>query len=189
MSDLSHLGGSSLSGDPVPFMPDVWGYVCLTYHVHSILDIGCGVGCNARWLLDHGFDVWGVEGLPEYVAKTLLPGDCIIQHDYTEGPWVPPCVFDLGLCTEFVEHVEARFVPNFVASFRLCRYVLMSFATPGQGGYHHVNEQPETYWLSIMENAGFWHLPYESAKLRATHTGAAHYGRNTLMLFKNTAIT
>lgn len=185
MSDESHLGGSGPNGDPITAMYDVWGYVCYKYGLHSVLDIGCALGFNARWLLDRGFDVIGVEGLPEYVVGSKLPRDRIVQHDYTTGPWVPSRDFDLGICTEFVEHVEAQFIPNFVATFKCCRYVLMTHALPGQGGWHHVNEQPFSYWESVMNQAGFTHLPNESEKLRATFIPSERYGRNTLSLFFN----
>lgn len=187
MKDFSHLGGSGPNGDPVTFMPDVWGYVCYKYGLRSVLDIGCALGFNARWLFDRGYDVMGVEGFPDYVNGNKLPQDRVVLHDYTEGPWVPPHhEFDLGLATEFVEHVEARFVPNFVETFKYCRYILMTHALPGQGGVHHVNERDSAYWVEILAAAGFEHLEDETERLRATYTSDAHYGRNTLMLFKNT---
>lgn len=185
MKDLSHLGGSGPNGDPVTFMPDVWGYVCYKYELHSVVDIGCALGFNAAWLLQHGFDTIGVEGLPDYVAGNRLPADRIFQHDFTTGPWFPPKVFDLGLCTEFVEHVEEQFVPNFVATFRCCRYVLLTFAKPGQGGYHHVNERPHEYWVGVMMRAGFAHMEEETIKLRTTAPHISYYGRCTLTMFRN----
>lgn len=185
MSDLSHLGGSGPNGDPITFMPDIWGYVCYKYCHRSVLDIGCALGFNARWLLDRGFDVMGVEGFPDYIAGNKLPRDRLVQHDYTTGPWIPPRGFDLGLCTEVVEHIEACFVPNFVATFQHCRQVLLTFALPGQGGWHHVNEQPESYWVKVMDDAGFTHLRPESMLMRSTFRPIDRYGRNTLTLFEN----
>ncbi len=32
---------------------------------------------------------------------------------------------------------------------------MITHATPGQGGYHHVNEQSVTYWLKNLKKAGF----------------------------------
>ena len=66
--------------------------------------------------------------------------------------------------------------------------VAMTFATPGQGGHHHVNEQPESYWLAKFAAAGFEHVPEETAKMRATDKGAA-WGRRTLTFFRNTRIS
>lgn len=33
--------------------------------------------------------------------------------------------------------------------------MLFSAATPGQGGYRHVNEQPHEYWLNRFEDRGY----------------------------------
>jgi hypothetical protein len=60
----------------------------------------------------------------------------------------------------------------------------MTHATPGQGGYHHVNEQPSGYWIEKMREAGFTHLERDSQWMQATGPDT-HYGRRTLMLFRN----
>lgn len=186
MKNLSHLGGSGPNGDPVTFCPDVFGYVCIKYGIRSVLDVGCALGFNAVWFHNRGYDVMGVEGLPDYVKGNKLPKDRVVLHDYTEGPWVPPHEFDLCVSTEFVEHVEARFVPNFVETFKHCRFILMTHALPGQGGVHHVNETTSEAWIDVLSAAGFEHLEDETERLRATYTPDAHYGRNTLMLFRRT---
>lgn len=188
MNDMSHLGGSGPNGDPITFFPDCYGYVCLTYGIRSVIDIGCALGFNARWLLDRGYDVMGIEGFPEYVAGNKLPPERIVQHDYTTGPYVPERAFDLAICTEFVEHVEAQFTQNFIATFKRCRFVLMSHALPGQGGWHHVNEREPSYWIDLMREAGFDHLHEDSKRMQATFRPEERYGRNTLMLFRNTML-
>jgi hypothetical protein len=182
MSDLSHLGGSSLAGDPVTFCVDVWTRLLASYPIRSVLDIGCGCGFNTRWFLDQGLDAHGVEGFPEYVEKAVIPRDRITQHDFTTGPYLPGRRFDLGVCTEFVEHVEERFAGNFMVTFCACDYLLMSYAVPGQGGWHHVNERDS--WVPRIESLGFAHLEKETAWMRATATPAAHYGRQTLCFFQ-----
>ncbi len=184
MSDTSHLGGTALVGDPMTWMPDVWEYLIKKYDFNSMLDIGCGVGKNARWFHERGIVARGVEGFPDYLRHTVLPEGFVFPHDYTIGAFVPPEKYDLGWSSEFVEHVEEQFVPNFMATFKQCRFVCMTHATPGQGGYHHVNEQPSEYWISQMNNAGFEHLAEDSAWMQATGPNT-HYGRRTLMLFKN----
>ncbi len=181
---MNHLGGSGPNGDPITFMPDIWGYVCLKYGLRSVIDIGCALGFNAKWLLDHGYDVVGVEGFPEYVAGNKLPKERVVAHDYTKGPLLLNRGFDLGICTEFVEHVEEQFVSNFLATFKQCRFVLMSHALPGQGGFHHVNEREAGYWEYHLHGVGFDPLRSESRLLQSTFQEKDRYGRNTLMLFK-----
>lgn len=187
--DLSHLGGTALEGDPMTFVPDVWQYLLDRYHIESVVDVGCGVGINARWFQQKGLRIAGVEGFPDYLKNTVIPG-FVIAHDYTKGPvqWPTPGYrFDLGWSSEFVEHVEEKYVPNFMETFKLCKYVCLTHATPGQGGYHHVNEQPGDYWITRMQDAGFKHLLEDSAWMQATGP-RTHYGRRTLMLFQNVAL-
>lgn len=184
INDLSHLGGSAPVGDPLTFMPDVWERLIRKYGIESVIDIGCAAGVNARWFYDLGLYVRGVEGFPEYIECSKLPKNILVQHDYTTGPYVPERPFDLGLCTEFVEHVEERFIPNFMATFARCKLILMSFATPGQGGYHHVNEREEAYWQEVLQAWGFQLEREETTTLRATGP-TSHYGRRTLTWFRH----
>jgi SAM-dependent methyltransferase len=183
----AHLGtddkGEDWALDPETFMPDVWGWVCLQYDIKSVLDIGCGSGSNLAWFAEYGFDVLGVEGHPFGVATSKVPGK-VICHDFTKGPWAPDRHFDLCLCTEFAEHVEAAFEENWMAAVDKCRYLLFSHGLPGDGGYHHVNEQPSEYWVRRFSSRGFRHLTQVTSKLRHTCIRKhALWGRNTLMFF------
>lgn len=182
--DLSHLGGTAIEGDPMTFVPDVWEYLIKKFGIRSMIDIGCGVGKNARWFQERGIPAFGVEGFPDYIRHTVLPAGYLFAHDYTKGPFRPLTPYDLGWSSEFVEHVEERYVPNFMATFQACYYVCLTHATPGQGGYHHVNEQPADYWITRMQAAGFKHLAEDSAWMQSTGP-TTHYGRRTLMLFQN----
>jgi hypothetical protein len=185
MNDVSHMGGTALVGDPMTFVPDVWEYLIKKYAIKSMIDVGSGVGVNAKWFLDHGIDAYAVEGFPDYLRNSVLPEGRMISHDYTTGPYIPDRTFDLGWSSEFVEHVEQRFVDNFIETFKRCRYVCMTHATPGQGGYHHVNEQLSAYWIEKMADASYEHLSEDSAWMQATGPNT-HYGRRrTLTLFKN----
>ncbi len=182
-NDLSHLGGTALVGDPQTFVPDVWTLLIEKYGFKSMIDVGSGVGVNAKWFLDNGIDAHAVEGFPDYLYHAVIPKERMTAHDYTKGPYVPDRTFDLGWSSEFVEHVEEQYVPNFMATFDKCRFVCLTHATPGQGGYHHVNEQPSAYWIEKMAHARFEHLAYDSAWMQATGPDT-HYGRRTLMLFR-----
>ena len=42
-------------------------------------------------------------------------------------------------------------IKNFINDFKLCNYVAMTYAPPGQGGYHHVNCQPKEYWIENLK--------------------------------------
>lgn len=189
---MRHLGGSYLDNpDTNTFVPDVWQRLRVDYGLYSFLSVGCGVGWDVEWWQKQaattGFGLphiraIGVEGDPEAFRKRRV--DSLIWHDYTLGPWAPVEKYDLGWCAEFVEHVEACFIPNWMATLKACGLVVMTFATPGQGGYHHVNEQPEGYWLDQFDKYGFEYLPEVTRWMRATDGGGA-WGRRTLTAFRN----
>jgi len=187
IEDTLHLGNDPegiFNPDSITFMPDIWGWVCMNFGISSVLDIGCGIGTNLAWFDEYGFDVLGIEGHPNAIAGSLLPGK-IIQHDFTKGPWVPERQFDLCICTEFAEHVEAEFEENWLLAVDKCNYVLLAAAPPGQGGYHHVNEQPDSYWVKRFESRGMIQDEEITAKLRATcNRKPAHYGRNVIMFLR-----
>jgi len=113
---MSHLGGAYEGGDTHTFWPDIWGYLLVEHSIRSVMDIGCGYGHNALWFLQQGCEVWGVEADPDALEKNVLPRDRLIVHDYTLGPYIPEGKIDLVMATEFVEHVEQKFEPNWIAT-------------------------------------------------------------------------
>jgi 2-polyprenyl-3-methyl-5-hydroxy-6-metoxy-1,4-benzoquinol methylase len=187
--DTLHLGNDPegiFNPDPHTFMPDIWGWVCMNFGIRSVLDIGCGMGTNLAWFHEYGFDVLGVEGHPNAIEASLVPGR-IIQHDFSKGPWVPGRAFDLCICTEFAEHVEAEFEENWMVAVDKCNYLLLAAAPPGQGGYHHVNEQDDQYWIERFKSRGFIQDKEITSQLRAScGRKPAPWGRNTIMFLRRT---
>jgi SAM-dependent methyltransferase len=144
-----HLGGYTKGGDPATWYPELWQWLVDDMGVRSVLDIGCGEGQSTAFFLERGCRVLGVEGIPQALSY-------IVCHDFTLGPFVPNESFDLVWCCEFVEHVEERFMSNFLRTFESAsRFLLMTHASPGQGGHHHVNCQEPEYWIAKVEARGF----------------------------------
>jgi len=185
-NDLSHLGENeegTFPKDTNTHTEDIWGWICIQYDINSVLDIGCGLGYNLAWFKEYGFEILGVEGHPWAVKETLVPG-AVEQHDFTKGPWKPGKAYDLCVCTEFAEHVEAEFEENWLVAIEMCKYLLISGAIPGQGGHHHVNEQPNEYWIEKFTRRGYCFDAAVSARLRETCSRKpALWGRNQLMFF------
>jgi SAM-dependent methyltransferase len=79
------------------------------------LDIGAGIGTNARWLADHGFDVLGVDIAPRAVAMaraavTASPARCRFEvNDFLGEPPAGPFafVFDRG-CFHSIDSLADR---------------------------------------------------------------------------------
>lgn len=139
------------------------------FSIKSMLDVGCGPGGMVKLGTESGLDAFGVDGDPK-VQPGWFDQSKFMLHDFTKGSAPIEKTYDLCWSVEFVEHVHAEFIPNFVAAYQQCKVLFMTHATPGQGGYHHVNEQPEQYWLDQIQGYGFRFDRQYTNKLREVST-------------------
>jgi hypothetical protein len=147
------------------------------------LDLGSGIGNAAHYFSQKGANVLAVDGLPDNIQRSIFPAICVDltqQHVNTR--------VELVHCQEVVEHIEERFVGNIIKSFQSGKYVCMTHAFPGQGGYHHVNEKPTEYWVDLMTQNGFSLLHEDTKRVRilAGHDGALYLNKSGLV-FHNTS--
>jgi len=166
-----HLGGhQNVSWVDEP----VLDYLIVRYGIRSMIDVGCGLGAMIDLAQSKGLFVWGIDGDPQ------IEHQLIVHHDYTTGPFrsVP---HDLIWCVEFVEHVEAIYQENYLATFADGRVLFLTAAYPGQGGYHHVNEQPMDYWIDLLTAHG-WALDQEVTDW-VHENGAIPFSQMTGMVF------
>jgi SAM-dependent methyltransferase len=183
MNDKPHLGGSYPQGDSNTIMVDVWGWSLVQHEVKSVLDCGCGFGHALQWFSSVGLcQIKGIEGDPECIKGSLVPGH-VIEHDFTTGPAPIAQPFDLCWCAEFVEHVEERYIPNYMAAIQQCRRAIITHAEPGQAGHHHVNCKGDSYWVAQFAKYGFVHIESETQMLRRTDRWRAGWGRRSLQSF------
>lgn len=183
-----HLGSCNYTdpiGDPATWAPEVWDAIADKFQIKSVLDLGCGYGYSTRYFIDKGFDTLGIEGYMPAIESNKVK-DRIVFHDYTAGSFVPEKPYDLCWSCEFVEHVEEQYMPNFLATFQACRIIAMTFARPGQGGFHHVNEKPQTYWVENVEKLGYKFCEEFSMQMRKLVDAGPHGGhiRERILVFK-----
>jgi SAM-dependent methyltransferase len=131
-------------------------YLIARYGVTTMLDVGCGPGGMLDTAKSMGLVAIGIDGDPHMATKD------VITHDYTTGP-LPAEHFDLVWCVEFVEHVEAEFIPNFMQTFAGGKVLFLTAAPPGFPGHHHVNCQPQSYWITLLEHHR-WRLDVEATQ-------------------------
>lgn len=145
-----HLGGYIPGGDDASYYPDLWRWLVTDYGAGLVLDVGCGEGHALDVFRDAGAEALGIDGV-EQERKDIL------RHDYSEGflDYDELGRWDLVWSCEFVEHVEERYVPNFLATFCCADTVLMTHAMPGQPGWHHVNCKAPEYWIGMLAGVGF----------------------------------
>jgi SAM-dependent methyltransferase len=159
-------------------------YLIEKLNIKSMLDIGCGPGGMVKLAREKGLNVLGVDG-DDKVTRDDIVKEHLVIHDYATGPYLPSKIFDLGWSVEFVEHVEKKFMSNFLETFKSCKYVAMTHALPGQPGHHHVNCMPFEYWAGAMEAFGFEIMVEETNDMRKASTMRERYIRQQGYLFKN----
>jgi len=155
----------------------VLDYLISRYSVKTMLDVGCGPGGMVDLAKSKGLIAWGIDG------DATIEHDYVVIWDYTAGSY-PAKGFDLIWSVEFVEHVEARYQDNYLATFDAGKVLYLTAAYPGQGGHHHVNEQPESYWIDLLTHRG-WILDQE-ATLWVREHGATPFAKMTGMVFTKT---
>ncbi len=115
--------------------------------IRSVLDVGCGRGVwLAQWLRDGATSVMGVDGPYIDTSRLAIPQSSFAARDLAE-PFSLDRRFDLVQSLEVAEHISESRADIFVENLtRHGPLILFSAAIPGQGGEHHVNEQPWEYW-------------------------------------------
>jgi SAM-dependent methyltransferase len=171
----SHLGGHF--GTTAMLLP-TFDFILKNFNIKSVIDIGCGPGGMTEYINYKNVYCIGIDG-----DESIEKKDYIIFHDYIYGPLKLDETFDLAYSTEFLEHVEEKYIPNFIETFKKANYVFCTAAPPGQGGYHHVNEQPLEYWIKIFQENGFVYQKEHSDEIKKT-CGDKIVARNSLF-FRN----
>lgn len=179
-----HLGGFFRGGDPDTQYPALWQWLVKELGVCSMLDVGCGDGAALEVFGKFGVDCVGIDGIN-------MNHPLIVTHDYTTGPSrLGRTDYDLVWSCEFVEHVEERFVPNFMADFCRGQVVAMTHAVPGQGGWHHVNCRDDAYWIDVFESYGYEHdvvLTKKARRKARFHANPQNYFVKSGLVFRKNA--
>jgi len=155
----------------------------------DVVELGAGCGCYTGRLLDNGvksvtaFD--GIKNVANLTSGLVRTADLSkdIRDQIPDHSWT--------ICTEVGEHIDKQFenvlFRNIVEKAR--QGVVLSWAVPGQGGDHHVNEKDNAAVKDKMEGCGFRFWEGETSRLRQSLTPnvAAGWFKNTIMVFNKTA--
>lgn len=144
-----------------------------------IADFGAGLGHYTKALRKAGLNIDAFDGAVgiEQVTNGVVKFKDLALIDAKIKK------YDLVISFEVGEHIPAKYEENFIKNILKTNatYIILSWAIPGQKGYHHVNNKPNSYIKSIMSKNGYNNdLLYETflrdvAELR--------WFKNTIMCF------
>lgn len=134
----------------------ILGLLWKRYKPTSVLDVGCGNGCWLDAAAQLGASqLTGIEG--DWMTSDRLANPTIrLITKNLEMPVNFESRFDLAISVEVAEHLNVSAADRFVG--QLCAasdIVLFSAAIPHQGGTHHINEQPQSYWSQLFAKHGY----------------------------------
>ena len=153
-----------------------------------VIDVGCGTGALLEALRERGCHVRGLErsdaALQYCRARRLEVEQFDLQRDVYNGS----DRFDAAVSLEVAEHLPAAAADRYVDLLtRLSDVVVFTAAPPGQGGTHHVNEQPRSYWIEKFRERGYEYASERSERWRhAWKTGGdvERWYHENLMIFQ-----
>jgi SAM-dependent methyltransferase len=151
----------------------------LTQDYDTVLDLGCGPGFYAQFLKMRNHDVFAVDSGD---LRHLSLFSFIFKEDILLIE-MEPC--NVVLCLEVGEHVPQEDEQRLID--QICKHatdlIILSWAIPGQGGFGHVNCQPNAYIVGQMKARG-WNLNANSSNLLRQHCSGATWFEDTIMVFE-----
>lgn len=154
----------------------------------TVVDFGCAMG---NWLAvwaGHGLEITGVDG--DYINPDHLMIDkkFFIQKNLNQ-PQDLGKRFDLVQSLEVAEHLDPEVAEQFIATLTAHGdAVLFSASPPGQGGEHHVNEQPFSYWRDLFAKFDYQLFDCLRPALINNRTIKSWYRYNTLFFVHSSRI-
>jgi SAM-dependent methyltransferase len=157
------------------------------FNPSSVIDVGCGTGALLQEFQKLGCSVLGLEYADAGLFCCRKRGVPCTKFDITRDKFNGR--YDLAISFEVAEHVAPWSANRYVKLLcGLSNNVVISAATPGQGGTDHINEQPRSYWIKKFEANGYRQHAARSRELSSKWRSkkiANFYSTNVLVFVVN----
>ncbi|MCS4161422.1 2-polyprenyl-3-methyl-5-hydroxy-6-metoxy-1,4-benzoquinol methylase [Salinibacter ruber] len=155
------------------------------FNPQSIIELGCGSGRLLYPYYEQGIEVMGVDASQNAKSVSKLPDNRFEIADLKEK-YQPSKTYDIVMCVEVLEHIPAYASDIVVESISRCAPIaIVTAAPPGQGGTHHVNEQPKSYWINKFSDCGMRYKPEKSSEIgQSLSLSELTWIPNNLMIFE-----
>ena len=153
--------------------------------LYKIYDFGCGPGEYVKKMRANGIESTGYDGNP---ITSSIPY-CNVA-DLTDPKFILPPV-DCVMCLEVGEHIPKQYESILIQTLDkhvlLGGYLILSWAVPGQGGFGHVNCQPNEYIRNKIIELGY--KPLYNVENTFRQNASLSWFKNTILVFqKNPAL-
>ena len=158
-----------------------------TFAPKSVIDFGCGTGIYLYFFSKLGVDhIKGLEGCQNAISLALVKN--IEKYDITKKIKTDT-KYDICLCFEVAEHIHKKYANILI--YNICQVsdiILFSAATPKQTGRHHINLQPNQYWIDKFKFEGFIYQESltQNIKNRMPPLKSIAWIKNNIMVFEKT---
>lgn len=155
---------------------------------NTIVDVGCGTGVLLESLRQRGCHIHGLEYSEAALQYCRDRGLNVQKFDLERDTFTDTQVFDVAVSMEVAEHLPKESADRYIDLLtRLSSVIVFTAAPPGQRGTDHVNEQPQSYWISKFKIHGFMYdeglVKHWSENWKDTKVVHPHYFKN-LMIFR-----
>jgi hypothetical protein len=150
--------------------------------IDSVADFGCGEGAWLSVWRKAGITVMGIDG--PYVDRQhlMIDGNEFRTADLSQRIDLGRR-FDLVQSLEVAEHIPRQRAADFIGVLTdHGPLVMFSAAVPGQGGAHHINEQPLEYWREKFGDRGYVAIDYIRPQI-VDNLRIQHWYRHNIVLY------
>jgi len=150
--------------------------------LESAVDFGCGDATYAKYLMSNSnIKIKAFDGNPNVKQIT---DNFAEQLDLSQSFNLDE-KFDVVISLEVAEHIPKKYESTYINNLytHMNKYLIISWAVPGQGGKGHVNEHTNEYVINLFSTLGLEYKQEYSDYLRNSIT-SCNWFKNTILVFE-----